>query len=155
MRKVLLRWAIGLASLFLVLLVWLIFGRQIVLLVDRIATCEIKSLPVTELRYEGAGESGLIQVADITLNTYSTNGTQLKVGPDGQNRLVISQTGKSFRFGPLLAEGTSGGTLAGAPDPGDQVRISVQRSHFAWPTPFEFNFMTGRSRLGNATATIA
>ena len=32
-----------------------------------------------------------------------------------------------------------------APDPGDQLSLTVERSYLSWPTPFDFNFMTGQS----------
>jgi hypothetical protein len=32
-----------------------------------------------------------------------------------------------------------------APDPGDSVTFRVAHSALAWPTPFELNFITGKS----------
>jgi hypothetical protein len=39
----------------------------------------------------------------------------------------------------------SGATFTVRPDAGDEASLMVHRSFLSWPTPFDFNFMTGHS----------
>ena len=109
---------------------WLLAGRQISLLADRIMTIPLESLPVSPLAYEG----GSLRIGDRALDG--------NIHVDG-DRVVLSAGGQSFTLGafdnPLRQ---SGGFTC---DPGDRISFTLDRGYLSWPTPFEFNFMTGRS----------
>jgi len=53
-----------------------------------------------------------------------------------------SAGGKVFAFGPPRSEAEN---LAAVPPAGDDAFIEIRRSVLSWPTPFDFNFMTGHS----------
>ena len=63
-----------------------------------------------------------------------------------ENQLHLSTCGMSFTFGPLLEttrDDVGRLVFAFAPEPGDKVSFTLQRSLLSWPTPFEVNLMTG------------
>ncbi len=45
-------------------------------------------------------------------------------------------------LGPLLSDE---GKFEFAPQPGDKISLTIRRSFLSWPTPFDFNFMSGHS----------
>jgi hypothetical protein len=122
---------IALASVLVLFLVWVATARYIALFVDRIKTVSLQSLPTTPFSYEGSEEGGTFQIGDLPMRTQGPNYDPfpLRISPDSQNRLVLSMTGRSF----LLAA-----------EPGDETSFIVERG-LSWPTPFDFNFMTGQS----------
>src|SRR6185369_11558691 len=67
---------------------WLFAGRQISMLVDRIMTIPLESLPVSPLAYEG----GSLRIGDRVVDG--------SVHIDG-NRVVLSAGGQSFTLGAL------------------------------------------------------
>ena len=66
MKKILL-------ALFVVIVVWLVAGRQISRFVDRYTTAEVKSTPVHSISYEGKGDGGTLVVEgmDLMLSLFS------------------------------------------------------------------------------------
>ena len=70
---------------------------------------------------------------------------QLRVDADG--RLILSAGGQNFTFGPRAAAVAAGGFDAPgfAAEAGDTASLVIEHSWVAWPTPFDFNFMTGHS----------
>jgi hypothetical protein len=56
---------------------------------------------------------------------------------------------KVFPFGPLTSAADSAEEhLATVPPAGDQAFLATRHSAVSWPTPFEFNVMTGHSPSG-------
>jgi hypothetical protein len=120
-----------LASLLLVFLLWVATGRYISLLLDRVKTISFKSLPTTPLTYDGTETGGTLQIGDQLMSTQSPDyAFPLRITHDSQLRIVVSMDGKSF----LLA-----------PESGDETSFTLEHSLLSWPTPFDFNFMTGQS----------
>jgi len=68
------------------------------------------------------------------------------IGMTKDNQFALASAGKVFAFGPLASAGeNTGDRLATAPPASDDASIVVRRSVLSWPTPFDFNFMTGQS----------
>jgi len=132
MRRLLVRGLAVVAVLVVVLVVWILAGRQISMLLDRVKTVFLKSLPATPLNYDGTESAGTLLIGDQPMRT---EGIDYKPYPmritwDSQQRPVLSVAGKSFVM---------------ATEPGDETTFAVERSLISWPTPFDFNFMTGVS----------
>ena len=67
-------------------------------------------------------------------------------GSTKDNQFAVATGGKVFPFGPLRSTGENGGDyLATTPQTGDDASLLTRRSALNWPTPFDFNFMTGHS----------
>src|SRR5207253_11280510 len=64
---------------------------------------------------------------------------------DSAQRFVVESAGRSISLGHL--DDSLGQNLGPAikPDPGDRASFKTYRSLLSWPTPFDFNFMTGHS----------
>jgi len=132
MRRILFRGLIAVAFLVVVLVVWIVAGRQISMLVDRAKTVFMKSLPVTPLTHDGSESGGTLQIGELPMSIEGPDYTPvgIRITNDAQQRIVLSKDGKSF----LLAQ-----------EPGDDTSFTIERSMMSWPTPFDFNFMTGVS----------
>jgi hypothetical protein len=113
-RTVLIRAAIIVTG---IAILWLFAGRQISLLLDRVATVPYKTLPASPLTYEG----GSFRIGELTL--------------DDKPYAVRMQSG--------LPLPTGGRSFTLTPEPGDETSFTIRRSCLSWPTPFEMNFMTG------------
>jgi hypothetical protein len=92
--------------------------------------------------YEGSGTGGLLHINDIALSLNDRNGPSPTVGTTKNDELALANTGKVFAFGPPRSEAEN---LATVPPQGDDAFIQIRRSVLSWPTPFDFNFMTGHS----------
>lgn len=130
-------------------LAWIFGGRHVALFVDHFGTAEVERIPVTQLTYEGAQSGGLFRLGNRMLSTTGPDNHPfaLSLAPDANNKLILSTSGKSFILGdvvPATAE-QSGATFTVRPDAGDEASLTVRRSFLSWPTPFDFNFMTGHS----------
>lgn len=69
----------------------------------------------------------------------------LSVVPDAGNKLVLFVSGKSFPLGELAPAQESAATFTVRPENEDKASLTTRRSFLSWPTPFDFNFMTGHS----------
>ena len=146
-RKVLITLGIVALTLVVLLTVWVFFGRQISVLVDRLGTIEIASVPIHAIVYEGSGTGGWLTVNDVHLSLDDANPKiALSIGSTKDNQFALASGGKVFPFGPLASAGENAGDrLATVPPAGDDASIAVRRSVLTWPTAFDFNFMTGQS----------
>jgi hypothetical protein len=147
MRKVLITLAILVLSIVALLATWIFAGRQISLFVDRFGTVEVASTKINSIAYEGSGTGGWLMVNDQALGL---NDASPKIAPsfgstkDGQ--FALASSGKVFAFGQLESTAENGGDyLAARPQAGDEAFLVKRRSAVSWPTPFDFNFMTGQS----------
>src|SRR5262249_950782 len=60
--------------------------------------------------------------------------------------VAVASAGKVFAFGPSLSTAENRSDyLAATPQTGDEAFLVTRRGALSWPTPFEFNFMTGHS----------
>ena len=146
---------------------WLFTAQWCSLLIDRVYTVPLATLPSTPLGWNGTylqfgssvegmeGPKGGWSSAE--LQTGSQIVTLEGPGPgyhqvatlevDTHDNLVLSAGGHS------LALGSRAGTLSGgdgpipafAPEPGDTTSATLERSWLSWPTPLETNFMTGQT----------
>ena len=126
-------------------LLWIFGGRQIALAVDRLGTAQVETVPITELSYEPGGN---LRFGTTLLSITGPNDRPVPLGlaPDVNNKLILTLAGKTFPLGDLLPAAPDSVAAFGVqPDQGDQVSITVRRSFLNWPTPFDFNFMTGHA----------
>jgi hypothetical protein len=142
MRKILTTLAIVVALVIAISATWIFGGRQLSLLLDRFWTIETASSRINSVVYEGSGTGGILHINDLALSLNDRNGPSPTVGTTKNGELALADTGKVFAFGPPRSEAES---LATAPAAGDDAFIEIRRSILTWPTPFDFNFMTGHS----------
>lgn len=135
-------------ALFLGLAVfWVFRGRELSLFLDRFGTKEKVSTTITSISYEGSGSGGILHVDDLSLGLNETIPPAIpsNVGTTKDGQLALSFSGKVFAFGPLRSSESD--QLAAGRPAGDDASIAVRHSVLSWPTPFDFNFMTGRSPI--------
>jgi len=142
MRKILITLGILIAFIVAVFASWIFGGRQLSLFLDRFWTIETASSRINSVVYEGSGTGGILHVNDLALSLNARNGPSPTVGTTKNGELALADSGKVFAFGPPRSEAEN---LATAPPPGDDAFIQIRRSVLSWPTPFDFNFMTGHS----------
>jgi hypothetical protein len=160
MRAFLIRGGIAAAIL---ALFWLSSARWWSLLVERVATVRLATLPSNPIGLDGGnlqfgmGEAGRLGPAGWN-GPELTSGGHLAglAGPDDTpaaalatddaNRLVLTRDGKSIVLGVRAGAmtGADGDIPAFALEPGDESSITLERSVLSWPV-FETNFMTGNS----------
>jgi len=146
-------------------LLWLAMASRLSELVDGVATVRVASLSPSPFGWNGTWLQFGPPIGDVSENLVGrmpaidpqfrsldltrpgpSYGPAAEIVVNADGRLVLSAGGKSF----VLAAST-GGHLpvdAGAPDmlefaaePGDSASLVIERSLFAWPTPFEINFV--------------
>src|SRR6516162_9015462 len=142
MRKILITLTIVVAFVIAILAAWIFCGRQISLFLDRFWTIETASSRINSVIYDGSGTGGILRFNDLALNLNGRNGPTPTVGTTKDGELALADSGKVFAFGPPRSEAEN---LATAPAAGDDAFIEIRRSILTWPTPFDFNFMTGHS----------
>ena len=146
MRKLLI--ILGILVLIVALLaLWIFGGRQVSLFIDRFGTIEIASVPIHSIAYEGSGTGGWLTVNDVHLSLDDLNPRiALSIGSTKDNQFAVASGGKVFALGPLSSSAENGGDyLAVVPQTGDEAFLVTRHSALSWPTPFDFNFMTGHS----------
>jgi len=142
MRKILITLGILIGFVVAILATWIFGGRQISLFLDRFGTIEMTSARINSLAYEGSGTGGILRVNDLGLSLNDTNGPTPSIGTTKNDQLGLANGGKVFAFGPARSEAENLGVV---PPAGDGAFIEIRRSILSWPTPFDFNFMTGQS----------
>jgi hypothetical protein len=144
MRRILVRSAILIVFLAALLSLWIFAGRSFSLLLDHFGTAKLESRAVDHVAYEGNESGGVLEIAGLPLSTQGKDykSFPLTLRPDAQQQFVLSSAGKSFTLGPLSSDE---GKFQFAPQSGDEVSFTIQRSLLSWPTPFDFNFMSGHS----------
>jgi hypothetical protein len=142
MRRILVTLGILVLSLIALSALWVFGGRQLSLFVDRFGTIETASSRINSVVYEGSGTGGILHINDLALSLNDRNGPSPNIGTTKNGELALADGGKLFAFGPPRSEAEN---LATAPPQGDDAFIQIRRSILSWPTPFDFNFMTGHS----------
>jgi len=142
MRKILITLALLVAFIVATLATWIFGGRQISLLLDRFGTIEMTSTGIHSIAYEGSGTGGILHINDLDLSLNDRNGPTPSVGTTKNDQLALADQGKVFAFGSVQTQAEN---LATVPPAGDHASVEIRRSILSWPTPFEFNFMTGHS----------
>ena len=147
MRKILISLGIVVLCVIAILALWIFYGRQFSLFIDRFATIEVASTRINSIGYEGGGTSGILIINDARMSLSDVNPKiSLSIGSSKDNQFALASGGKVFAFGPLgsAAENASY-DLAAVPPSADDAVFVTRRSALSWPTPFDFNFMTGHS----------
>ncbi len=142
MRNILITLGVLVLAVVAILATWIFAGRQLSLFLDRFGTLQTASSRVKSLVYEGSGTGGILHINDLALGLNDRNGPTPNIGTTKNGQLALADGGKVFAFGPPRSEAEN---LATAPPPGDDAFIQIRRSILSWPTPFDFNFMTGHS----------
>ena len=142
MRKILITLAIVIAFSIAFLAAWIFGGRQISFSLDRFETIETSSARIRSLAYEGNGTGGVLRVNNLGLSLNDSNGPAPSIGTTKDDQLGLANGGKVFAFGPARSQAEN---LSVVPPAGDEAFIEIRRSILSWPTPFDFNFMTGQS----------
>ena len=142
MRRILI--TLGILVLFLIALsaLWILRGREVSLFIDRFGTIEIASTRINSIVYEGSGGGGILHINDLALGLNDKNGPTPNIGTTKNDQLALADRGKVFAFGPPQSEAEN---LKIVPPTGDDAFVEIRRSVLSWPTPFDFNFMTGHS----------
>jgi hypothetical protein len=130
-----------------ILAAWIFGGRQLSLFIDRFGTIEINSTKVNSIAYEGSGTGGILIVNEVRLSLNEpAPHLSLSIGSTKDNQFALASGGKVFALGPLAtARGDDAEHLAAVPPSGDEASLVTRRGFLSWPTPFDFNFMTGQS----------
>src|SRR2546430_503172 len=142
MRKILITLGILVAFVVAIVASWIFGGRQISLFLDRFGTIEMTSARINSIAYEGSGTGGILHVNDLDLSLNDRNGPTPSFGTTKNDQLALADRGKVFAFGSAPTEPEN---LTTMPPAGDDASIQIRRSILSWPTPFDFNFMTGHS----------
>jgi hypothetical protein len=148
MRKFIKKIAFVIAFVVAISIAWIFGGRQISLFLDRFGTIETVTTPITSIAYEGSGTGGILHINDLelSLNTSDPGSPTPNIGTTKDEQLALSFGGKVFAFGPTHpASENDGNSLVAVPQAGDDASVSIHRSFLSWPTPLDFNFMTGQS----------
>ena len=142
MRKILITITIVVVLAVAIPATWIFGGRQLSLFLDRFWTIETASSRINSVVYEGSGTGGILHINDLALSLNDRDGPTPNVGTAKDGQLALADSGKVFAFGPPRSEAEN---LAAVPPQGDDAFIQIRRSILSWPTPFDFNFMTGHS----------
>jgi hypothetical protein len=142
MRKILITLAVLIAVVIAFVAIWIFYGRQSSLFLDRFGTIEMTSARINSIAYQGNGTGGILRVNDLELSLNDSNGPAPSIGTTKNDQLALADRGRVFAFGPVRTEAEN---LATVPPGGDNALIETRRSILNWPTPFEVNFMTGHS----------
>ena len=142
MRRILITLGILIVFLIALLALWTLRGRQLSLCIDRFGTIETASTGINSIIYEGSGSGGILHINDLALGLNDKNGPTPNIGTTKNDQLGLADRGKVFAFGPPQSEAEN---LKIVPPTGDDAFVEIRRSVLSWPTPFDFNFMTGHS----------
>ena len=147
MRRFLRGVAIIIFLLLAISISWIFGGRQLSLFFDRFRTIETISTPIKSISYDGSGNGGILHIDQLALGLNETVPpvTSPNIGTTKDGQVAISVGGKVFAFGPLRS--SDGDQLATDRPSNDDASIAIRHSVLSWPTPFDFNFMTGQSPI--------
>ncbi|MEN3369043.1 MAG: hypothetical protein V7609_1186 [Verrucomicrobiota bacterium] len=148
MRRIILRTLLAVAVLAALGLIWIFGGRHVALFIDRFGMVEVERTQVTQVAYDGADRGGLLRLGNGLLGTTGVDHQPfpLRIAPNDKKQVVLSTAGRSFVLGELsVPPQGSGATFTIQPEKEDEVSLTVRPSSFNWPTPFDFNFMTGHA----------
>ena len=135
---------IAAAAILGLIIIWLALGRHLVSLVDTFATEGDTVAAQGPFVYA----LGSLNIANTPLDTASPDGITRDVTFNTEaDRVSLQANGKTFPLGPRTEVSNMPGPydVAFKPDPGDTVTFRTAHSTIAWPTPFDLNFMTGKS----------
>ncbi len=156
-------WGAALAAVLVLSLLGLVKARQLSELIDAVATVRVARLSPSPFGWNGTwlqfgpplgdvGENlvGLDPAIDRQFRTLDLTGpgplygSAAEIAINAEGRLVLSAVGKSFvlaaRTGRYIPVDVGDRDMPEfAAEPGDSASLLIERSLFAWPTPFEIN----------------
>jgi len=137
----LIRSAIAIVAL---LVLWVIIGRQLTLLIDRMVTIRLDTLPTSPVivnrdRLEIGGKLGTLLLTEAPF--------EIRIGPGPDHPFILGQGPDAVTLGTAVPrpDPDGGEFYEIKPAEGSKIEYVVDRSVLSWPTPFQFNFMTGHS----------
>ena len=148
MRKVLIPLGALIALAAVLSILWLLAGRRVSLIADRVGKVRISSAPIKVVAYEGSGTGGTLVVNDLRLDLTPADAKTEPphVGTTKDGEVALSFGGKVFPFGPMEPNSRSADEkLAAVPQPGNIASIEISHSAIDWMEPFKINFLTGQS----------
>lgn len=139
MRKTLIVFVLAIALAATMSILWLLFGRQLSMFVDRFQTAESSSVAISSLSYEGTGAGGILLINDLHLNLDPASQSEAPhIGTTKDNQLALSFSGKVFSFGTVSQSASGAEEILGTvPQAGDESSISIQHSVLSWIEPFK------------------
>jgi hypothetical protein len=134
MRKILSGFAVIIALLVAISIVWIFGGQRLSLFLDRFGPVELESVPVKSVSYEGAGTGGvlLINQTRLSLIPADTDISEVHVGTTKDGQFGLSYGGKVFAFGPVRSSENE--ALAASIEPADAASIATRHSYLGWLT---------------------
>ena len=148
MSKIFLRLIIFILVVVVASAVWMFEARRISLYFDRFGMPEDDIEVIRSITYEGSGTGGVLYANQVSLSLNNTLSPlePPSVGSTQDGKLGLAAAGKVFSLGQLTNQNDENtNRLTAAPEGGDDARIILGHSFVSWPTPFDFNFMTGSS----------
>jgi hypothetical protein len=148
-RKILITLAIFVAAIVALLAIWIFGGPELSLLVDRFGTSEISSAQVDSISYEGTGTGGVLIINGLRLRLNdAAPKLSPSIGSTKDNQFALAIGGKVFAFGRMVSGKENGDDrLATVPPKDDNASFITGHSFICWPTPFDFDFMSGQSPI--------
>jgi len=146
MRRILVKSLIAVALIAAAISGWIIGARPLSILFDRVHTVQVDSQPVTELGIEDAS-GGMIRINSFPMNIEKPDNRPfpMTMATDAQGRFGVTINGRLIALGSVADSAEGGSRRVVRPEPGDRATFSISRSFISWPTPFDFNFMSGHS----------
>lgn len=146
MRRVLFKVGIAFTCLGIAGFVWILAGRPIALWLDGLGTTEVSALSIKSLIYDGTESGGTFRIGDMLLDTSAPDNraVAISVRRNADGSFVMTKGEKSF----LLGKSRPANPAAShefIPESDDELILTTRRSFLSWPTPFDFNFMSGHS----------
>jgi len=148
MRRTLITLLILVACVIAGSVLWIFDGRQFSMFIDRFGTVETASARINSITYEGSGTGGILHVNDLALSLNAADSTcsTPNIGSAKDGQLALAAGGKVFAFGPLRSTADNADDhLAATLQADDDASLTIRHTVLSWPTPFDFNFMTGQS----------
>ncbi len=148
MRRPLTNAVLAAATFLVVFGVWISLGRGLSLLSGRIATAHLDALPPGPFTFSGSPNGGILRIGELPMSTDRPDFKPypLQLRRDSDRRLTLMVSGNWFVLGPIRQESSVDGAICHfVPEEGDRVVFDLRQGLLSWPTPFDFNFMSGLS----------
>jgi hypothetical protein len=144
MRRILLKSLIAIVVIVMAIGGWIIGARPLSMFVDWVDTVQVESQPITGLGVDDV-TGGMLRVNGVLMSIAMPNNRPfpMTMAIDGQGSLGVTINGKSIALGSV-GDSAGGGHVV-RPEPRDRATFTISHSFIRWPTPFDFNFMTGHS----------
>ena len=126
---------------------WLIAGRSLTAILDRLPTIGLASLPVSPLRYDGGGWK--IGGLSLTFGAFDNLRYPLSLDSSISHRVSLTANARKFDLGRRTNPPNSSGRpeIEFVAGPGDALRLTSSQSVLGWPTPFEYRLIGGTSTM--------